>query len=171
MQEVRKGQDPREKGNFNSIVDLTEVGLAGTRLPPNTPKYICEFCDCGLIEKKDDTTYLGYLNNRWICPKCGQIKDEDGYNPDKSRDLKRSEEPRPVVGYSPYSSNITPVASVVVTEHDKPRGTLMARQAEKVFEKDPEPREEDYLRAQGYQIKKTTLELPGSGQRVSKIYD
>lgn len=169
---MRKGKDDGEKNqSYRRVVDLTDVGINTNKLS-NVPKYICEFCDCGLIEKKDDITYLGYLNNRYICPKCGIIKDEDNYNSDRStKDLKRGEEPMPVVGYSPNTSTITPIAQVLVKEHDKPKGTLMARQSEKIYEKDPEPRDEDYLRGQGYVIKKTTLELPGSGHSITKIYN
>ena len=50
------------------ITDLTSLGQDSQYREPKL--YLCEFCDVPLIEKKDDITFLGSGNKRYICPRC-----------------------------------------------------------------------------------------------------
>jgi hypothetical protein len=75
---------------------FTDLSSTMSSFNNNNSSYSCEFCDCALIEKKDDTVHLGFDYNRLICPKCGFIYDQNIDNEDNSAGVKHLESVRTI---------------------------------------------------------------------------
>ena len=170
---MMKNQRPQSQKNNNSISgnEITDLTALGQHSYEIQKVYLCEFCDGRvLIEKKDDIAFLGARNKRYICPSCGSISDliSDG---SVSR-IKTSEEPHTVVGDNILESTITPQIEVVENSKNinKTRGTLFMRDVNTIDSIDPEPREEETLRSQGFKILKKTIKR-ADGRSVSVTYE
>lgn len=164
MQPQKKIQ--RNNSNFE-ITDLTSLG----QKPYESQKvYVCEFCDGRvLIEKKDDITYLGVGNKRYICPSCGTVSDLIAGSISR---IKEAESPHTIVGDNILESTITPQIELIENSKNtnKSRGTLFLRDTNSIDSYDPEPREEEQLRAQGFKILKKTIKR-ADGRTVSVTYE
>jgi hypothetical protein len=87
------------------LIDLTWVGNGSTTAADNdASSYVCEFCNIGLIEKKDDINdpRFGVEYRRFICPRCGNLKDRNGDDYDGNNSLKHKESFTPITDPSPY---------------------------------------------------------------------
>jgi hypothetical protein len=154
--------------NFEAgITDLTTLGQHRYEREPKL--YLCEFCDVPLIEKRDDITYLGTGNHRYICPRCAATSD---LTPDGISRIKAAEAPHVIVGDDIQDSTITPQIELVENSRNinKTRGTLFMRDVNDIDSLDPEPREEEELRAQGAKILKKTIKR-ADGRSISVTYD
>lgn len=159
---------PSNLDTSNNITDLTSIGLTDSYREPKV--YLCEFCDRVLIEKKDDITYLGPGNKRYICPSCGIISDL--VNGEVSR-IKAQERPHTIVGDNTLESTIIPQVEVIPNSSnvkDKTKGTLFMRDTDDIDSLDPEPREDETLRSQGFKILKKTIKR-ADGRSISVTYD
>lgn len=160
---MRKHQQPN---NDIGITDLTSLGQESQYREPKL--YLCEFCDVPLIEKKDDITFLGSGNKRYICPRCGNTSDLIAGGISR---IKAAEAPHTVVGDNILESTITPQMEVIENSRNinKIKGTLFVREVNEIDQLDPEPREEEELRAQGAKILKKTIKR-ADGRTISVSY-
>jgi hypothetical protein len=88
----RRNEVDKEFEKRNKFVDLASTMSS---FKNNNSDYNCEFCDCALIEKLDDTVHLGMSYNRLICRKCGFIFDPK-VDEENSPSLKHVEKVRTI---------------------------------------------------------------------------